>query len=68
MPFFVRQLQLSCEPKNPTIVIETDRNNLDQRLFGAFCAHRYCASLRTATIAADPPAHPGAVCDAFRAW
>jgi type I restriction enzyme R subunit len=39
MLFFVRQLQLSRELKNPTIVVETDRNDLDHQLFGAFCAH-----------------------------
>jgi type I restriction enzyme R subunit len=39
MLFFVRQLQVSRELKNPTIVIETDRNDLDHQLFGAFCAH-----------------------------
>ena len=39
MLFFVRQLQLSRELKNPTIVIETDRNDLDDQLFGTFCAH-----------------------------
>jgi type I restriction enzyme R subunit len=39
MLFFVRQLQLARELKNPTIVIETDRNDLDNQLFGTFCAH-----------------------------
>lgn len=39
MLFFVRQLQLARELKNPTIVIETDRNDLDDQLFGTFCAH-----------------------------
>lgn len=39
MLFFVRQLQLSRPLQNPTIVIETDRNDLDQQLFGTFCAH-----------------------------
>jgi type I restriction enzyme R subunit len=39
MLFFVRQLQLSHELKNPTIVVETDRNDLDHQLFGAFCTH-----------------------------
>ncbi len=39
MLFFVRQLQLARALKNPTIVIETDRNDLDQQLFGTFCAH-----------------------------
>ncbi len=39
MLFFVRQLQLARALKNPTIVIETDGNDLDQQLFGTFCAH-----------------------------
>jgi type I restriction enzyme R subunit len=45
MLFFVRQLQLSRQLKNPTIVIETDRNDLDDQLFGTFSAH--CSALRT---------------------
>jgi type I restriction enzyme R subunit len=39
MLFFVRQLQLARELRNPTIVIETDRNDLDDQLFDTFCAH-----------------------------
>lgn len=39
MLFFVRQLQLARALKNPTVVIETDRNDLDQQLFGTFWAH-----------------------------
>ena len=39
MLFFVRQLQLARALKNPTIVVETDRNDLDHQLFGTFCAH-----------------------------
>ncbi|MDI1328346.1 MAG: type I restriction endonuclease subunit R [Brevundimonas sp.] len=39
MLFFVRQLQLAKELKNPTIVVVTDRNDLDDQLFGTFSAH-----------------------------
>jgi type I restriction enzyme R subunit len=39
MLFFVRQLQLAKVLRNPTIVIVTDRNDLDQQLFGTFCTH-----------------------------
>jgi type I restriction enzyme R subunit len=39
MLFFVRQLQLARALRNPTIVTETDRNDLDDQLFGTFCAH-----------------------------
>lgn len=39
MLFFARQLQLAKELKNPTIVIVTDRNDLDDQLFGTFNAH-----------------------------
>jgi type I restriction enzyme, R subunit len=39
MLFFARQLQLARELRNPTIVIETDRSDLDDQLFGTFCAH-----------------------------
>jgi type I restriction enzyme R subunit len=39
MLFFVRQLQLTRDLRNPTIVIETDRNDLDDQLFGTFCTH-----------------------------
>lgn len=39
MLFFVRQLQLAKALKNPTIVLITDRNDLDEQLFGTFNAH-----------------------------
>jgi type I restriction enzyme, R subunit len=39
MLFFVRQLQLAKALKNPTIVLITDRNDLDDQLFGTFNAH-----------------------------
>jgi type I restriction enzyme, R subunit len=39
MLFFARQLQLARALKNPTIVMLTDRNDLDNQLFGEFVAH-----------------------------
>jgi type I restriction enzyme R subunit len=39
MLFFVRQLQLAKALRNPTIVIITDRNDLDDQLFGTFSGH-----------------------------
>ncbi|WP_315767718.1 type I restriction endonuclease subunit R [Bradyrhizobium sp. SZCCHNR2012] len=39
MLFFVRQLQLAKALKNPTIVVITDRNDLDDQLSGTFSAH-----------------------------
>ncbi|NGO54919.1 type I restriction endonuclease subunit R [Allomesorhizobium camelthorni] len=39
MLFFVRQLQLAKALKNPTIVVVTDRNDLDDQLFGTFADH-----------------------------
>ena len=39
MLFFVRQLQLAKALRNPTIVLVTDRNDLDDQLFGTFNAH-----------------------------
>ena len=39
MLFFVRQLQLAKALRNPTIVLLTDRNDLDDQLFGTFAAH-----------------------------
>ena len=39
MLFFVRQLQLAKELRNPTIVLVTDRNDLDDQLFGTFADH-----------------------------
>lgn len=39
MLFFVRQLQLAKSLRNPTIVIVTDRNDLDDQLFGTFNDH-----------------------------
>ncbi|BAK84650.1 type I restriction endonuclease subunit R [Komagataeibacter medellinensis] len=39
MLFFVRQLQLAKPLRNPTVVIVTDRNDLDDQLFGIFNHH-----------------------------
>lgn len=39
MLFFVRQLQLAKDLRNPTIVLLTDRNDLDDQLFSTFTAH-----------------------------
>ncbi len=39
MLFFVRQLQLAKALRNPTIVVITDRNDLDEQLYGTFTAH-----------------------------
>jgi len=39
MLFFVRQLQLAKALRNPTIVVVTDRNDLDDQLFGTFAEH-----------------------------
>jgi len=39
MLFFVRQLQLAKSLKNPTIVLVTDRNDLDDQLYNTFCDH-----------------------------
>lgn len=39
MLFYVRQLQLAKKLKNPTIVVVTDRNDLDDQLFKTFAAH-----------------------------
>jgi len=39
MLFYVRQLQLAKKLKNPTIVVVTDRNDLDDQLFKTFVAH-----------------------------
>ena len=45
MLFFARQLQLAKALRNPTIVIVTDRNDLDDQLFKTFAAHS--SALRT---------------------
>ncbi len=39
MVFFVRQLQLAKALRNPTIVVVTDRNDLDDQLFKTFAGH-----------------------------
>ncbi len=39
MLFFVRQLQLAKLLRNPTVVIVTDRNDLDDQLFGTYNDH-----------------------------
>lgn len=39
MLFFVRQLQVAKALRNPTIVVVTDRNDLDDQLFKTFAAH-----------------------------
>jgi type I restriction enzyme, R subunit len=51
MLFFVRQLQLAKALKNPTIVVVTDRNDLDDQLAGTFNAHS--SALRTTPAQAD---------------
>lgn len=40
MLFFVRQLQLARALRNPTVVVVTDRNDLDDQLFNTFNDHR----------------------------
>ena len=51
MLFFVRQLQLAKALKNPTIVVVTDRNDLDDQLSGTFSAH--ISALRGIPVQAD---------------
>ena len=51
MLFFVRQLQLAKTLKNPTIVMVTDRNDLDDQLYGTFADHG--AALRGTPRQAD---------------
>lgn len=51
MLFFVRQLQLAKALKNPTIVVVTDRNDLDDQLSGTFNAH--ISALRGTPVQAD---------------
>lgn len=51
MLFFVRQLQLAKALKNPTIVVVTDRNDLDDQLSGTFNAH--ISALRGIPVQAD---------------
>jgi type I restriction enzyme, R subunit len=54
MLFFVRQLQLARSLKNPTIVLVTDRNDLDDQLSGTFNAH--ISALRGTPVQADSAA------------
>ncbi|TXM69021.1 type I restriction endonuclease subunit R [Methylobacterium sp. WL69] len=54
MLFFVRQLQLAKALKNPTIVVVTDRNDLDDQLSGTFNAH--ISALRGTPTQADSAA------------
>lgn len=54
MVFFVRQLQLAPALRNPTVVVVTDRNDLDNQLYGTFNAH--VAALRVAPEQADSAA------------
>jgi type I restriction enzyme R subunit len=54
MLFFVRQLQLAKALKNPTIVVVTDRNDLDDQLSGTFNAHS--STLRGTPAQADSAA------------
>ncbi|MCG7354113.1 type I restriction endonuclease subunit R [Roseomonas mucosa] len=54
MLFFVRQLQLAKALKNPTIVMVTDRNDLDDQLSGTFNAH--ISALRGTPVQADSAA------------
>ena len=51
MLFFVRQLQLAKELKNPTIVLVTDRTDLDDQLSGTFMDHS--SALRGTPVQAD---------------
>jgi type I restriction enzyme, R subunit len=51
MLFFVRQLQLAKALRNPTIVLLTDRNDLDDQLFGTFADHG--AALRITPMQAE---------------
>jgi type I restriction enzyme R subunit len=51
MLFFVRQLQLATALGNPTIVVLTDRNDLDDQLFGTFAGHG--GALRGTPVRAD---------------
>lgn len=51
MLFFTRQLQLAKVLKNPTIVVLTDRNDLDDQLAGTFNAHS--SVLRTTPVQAE---------------
>jgi type I restriction enzyme, R subunit len=51
MLFFVRQLQLAKALKNPTIVVITDRNDLDDQLSSTFMAHG--SALRGTPMQAD---------------
>lgn len=55
MLFFVRQLQLAKALKNPTIVLVTDRNDLDEQLSGTFHAH--CSALRGSPVQAEDAEH-----------
>ncbi len=59
MLFFVRQLQLARALKNPTIVIETDRNDLDDQLFGTFSAHGSALRITPPRFARTGAARPG---------
>ncbi len=54
MLFFARQLQLAKVLKNPTIVFITDRNDLDDQLFGTFNTH--LSALRGSPAQADSAA------------
>ena len=51
MVFYVGQLVRQPELENPTIVVITDRNDLDDQLFGTFCACRDL--LRQTPVQAD---------------
>jgi type I restriction enzyme R subunit len=55
MLFFVRQLQLAKALRNPTIVLITDRNDLDEQLSGTFYAHS--SALRGTPIQAENAEH-----------
>jgi len=39
MAFYVSKLERSAKLKNPTVIIVTDRNDLDDQLFGTFTDH-----------------------------
>ena len=48
MPFYAGKIAQQPELANPTLVVLTDRNDLDDQLFGQFCvARRFCGKRRT---------------------
>jgi SWI2/SNF2 ATPase len=57
MVFYAGRLALDARLQNPTIVVLTDRNDLDDQLFGTF-AHCH-ETLRQPPMQAESRAHPG---------